>query len=81
MDQHQGNMSTSIITTNSCTLPTVVVASEKEDEIILLTPTELNPVPLLPIALCIDNEEQLVALLKTDPFLPKNNYADEPTLF
>jgi len=35
-------------------------------------PSALNPIPSLPAALRIDNEEQLVALLKTDPFSIKN---------
>jgi len=47
----------------------VVVATTKEAEIILPPPSALNPVPSLPAALRIDNEEQLVSLLKTDPFL------------
>lgn len=49
-----------------------VVVAEKESEIILPPPSALNPVPSLPAALRIDNQEQLVSLLKTDPFLPKN---------
>lgn len=49
-----------------------VVVAEKEAEIILPPPSTLNPVPSLPAALRIDNQEQLVSLLKTDPFLPKN---------
>ena len=47
----------------------VVVAATKEAEIILPPPSALNPVPSLPAALRIDNQEQLVSLLKTDPFL------------
>ncbi|CAB9500213.1 protein sorting-associated protein 33A [Seminavis robusta] len=49
----------------------VVVGSEKENEVILPPPTPLNPVPSLPVALRIDNEEQLLSLLKTDPFQSK----------
>lgn len=49
----------------------VVVASEKEAEIILPPPTALNPIPALPAALRIDNQEQLVSLLKTNPLQPK----------
>ena len=57
----------------------VVVASEKENEIILPPPTTLNPVPSLSIALRIDNEEQLTELLKSDPFSPRHKIAEDPT--
>jgi hypothetical protein len=48
-----------------------VVVASSEAEIILPPPTALNPVPSLPAALRIDNQEQLISLLKTDPFLNK----------
>ena len=44
-----------------------VVAQTTEAEIILPPPSALNPVPSLPAALRIDNQEQLLSLLKTDP--------------
>jgi hypothetical protein len=46
------------------------VVTEKEAEIILPPPTPLNPIPFLPAALRLDNKEQLMALLKTDPHAP-----------
>ena len=49
----------------------VVVSAEKESEIILPPPTALNPVPALPAALRLDNQEQLMSLLKTNPLMPK----------
>lgn len=45
----------------------MVVAATTEAEIILPPPSALNPVPSLPAALRIDNQEQLLSLLKTDP--------------
>lgn len=44
-----------------------VIVAEKEADIILPPPTALNPVPVLPIALRVDNREQLLGLLESDP--------------
>lgn len=44
-----------------------VIIPDKEAEIILPPPTPLNPVPALPVALRIDNQEQLFQLLRSDP--------------
>ena len=41
--------------------------SEREVEIILPPPTPLNPIPALTVALRVDNNEQLLSLLQTDP--------------
>jgi hypothetical protein len=46
------------------------VVTEKEAEIILPPPSPLNPIPFLPAALRLDNKEQLMALLQTDPHAP-----------
>lgn len=43
----------------------VVVAAESE--IILPAPTVLNPVPSLPVALRVDNQDQVLTLLQSDP--------------
>jgi vacuolar protein sorting-associated protein 33A len=45
--------------------PGIVV--EKEAEIVLPPPTSLNPIPSLPVALRVDNREQVLSLLQTDP--------------
>jgi hypothetical protein len=44
-----------------------VIVAEKEADIILPPPTALNPVPVLPVALRVDNREQLLGLLESDP--------------
>jgi hypothetical protein len=46
------------------------IVTEKEAEIILPPPSPLNPIPFLPAALRLDNKEQLMALLQTDPHAP-----------
>ena len=46
------------------------IVAEKEAEIILPPPSPMNPIPALPAALRVDNEEQLLMLLKTDPTAP-----------
>lgn len=47
-----------------------VIVAENDAEIILPPPSPLNPVPSLPAALRLDNQEQLLSLLKTDPHAP-----------
>jgi hypothetical protein len=43
------------------------VFAARETEIILSPPSSLNPVPALPAALRVDNHEQVLSLLQTDP--------------
>lgn len=43
------------------------IVADKESEIILPPPTALNPIPAVSVALRLDNKEQLLALLETDP--------------
>lgn len=50
-------------------LPIPALVTEREADIILPPPTALNPIPSLPAALRIDNQEQLISLLLTSPFL------------
>ena len=44
-----------------------VVATSKEAQVILPPPSPTNPVPTLPAALRLDNNEQLLTLLQTNP--------------
>lgn len=50
-----------------------VVVVDKEAEIILPPPSALNPIPSLPAALRLDNQEQLISFLKRDPFTNDGN--------
>lgn len=52
---------------NNVIVATTGGLSNREAEFILPPPSALNPVPALSAALRIDNEEQLLHLLKTDP--------------
>lgn len=53
-----------------------VIVPDKEAEIILPPPTALNPIPALPVALRIDNQEQILALLRADPNRPSSTLGD-----
>ncbi|GAX15954.1 hypothetical protein FisN_22Hh196 [Fistulifera solaris] len=43
------------------------IVADKESEIILPPPTPLNPLPAVSVALRLDNKEQLLTLLQSDP--------------
>lgn len=47
--------------------PRGAVEASKEAQVILAPPSPTNPVPILPAALRLDNNEQLMTLLQTNP--------------
>ena len=54
-------------TTTSTTTANLLSMMPEADTIILPPPTPVNPIPSLPAAIRVDNQEQLLTLLATDP--------------